>query len=109
MHGPARGFAAVSGTNRGGVRSSELIREAVAVTRSIWGTPPALGMVTFVDPTKVRPKRDFGWCYLKAGFQRCGTTKGGLIALQLLPAGMPEPEEARDFQLKFDLAVGHCG
>lgn len=34
--------------------SSELITQAVAVTRWIWGQPPSLGMVTFVDTTKVR-------------------------------------------------------
>lgn len=77
--------------------ASELIREAVAVTRSIW-TPPALGMVTFVDPehvkpTKVRGKAVYGYCYLKAGFAHVGETKGGLWAWQMLPADMPEPHQ----------------
>lgn len=71
--------------------SSLLIIEAVALTRGIYGEPPPLGMVTFVDPAKVRRKRDFGRCYRKAGFFECGKTKGGLIALQLLPAAMPDP------------------
>lgn len=70
--------------------SSDLIREAVAATRSIW-EPPPLGLVTFVDPTKVRRKRDFGRCYRRAGFREVGQTKGGLIALQLLPDEMPPP------------------
>lgn len=70
--------------------SSLLIREAVSITRSIWDPPP-LGLVTFVDAAKVRRKRDPGYCYLKAGFTVAGKTVGGLVALQLLPADMPEP------------------
>lgn len=79
--------------------SSELIREAVAATLAEWPEPPELGIVTFVDPTKVRRKRDPGRCYRRAGFRDVGTTKGGLIALQLLPAEMPEPAEAIGAQL----------
>ncbi len=74
-----------------GPRASDLIREAVAATRWFYGTPPPLGMVTFVDQNKVRHKRDCGRCYRRAGFALAGNTKGGLLALQLLPAGMPEP------------------
>lgn len=81
--------------NESGTLSSALIRDAVAATRAIWGTPPPLGMVTFVDPKKVRRKRDFGRCFLRAGFSTCGHTKGGLVALQLLPENMPNPEPAR--------------
>jgi hypothetical protein len=69
--------------------SSELIRDAVSATRASMGTPPALGMVTFVNADKVRPKRDPGRCYLRAGFRRVGLTKGGLVALQMLPSEMP--------------------
>lgn len=75
--------------NEGKHLSSELITQAVACTRWRW-EPPELGMVTFVDPTKVRRKRDFGRCYRRAGFEEVGATQGGLIALQLLPAAMPE-------------------
>jgi hypothetical protein len=70
--------------------SSELILEAVAATRWYWPEPPKLGMVTFVDAGKVRHKRDPGRCYLRAGFENVGHTKGGLIALQLHPQAMPE-------------------
>lgn len=69
--------------------SSDLIREAVAITRARWPEVPTLDMVTFVDTTKTRRKRDPGRCYLRAGFRRCGETKGGLVALQLLPEDMP--------------------
>lgn len=72
--------------------SSDLIRAAVAATRSHFGVPPELGMVSFIDLTKVRHKRDPGRCYRKAGFRPVGYTKGGLLALQLLPEDMPEPD-----------------
>lgn len=69
--------------------SSDLIREAVAATVAEYGAAPELGMITFVDTTKTRKKRDPGRCYLRAGFRPAGHTKGGLVALQLLPADMP--------------------
>ncbi len=72
--------------------ASALIREAVAATRHRFGEPPPLGMVTFVNAAKVRRKRDPGRCFLRAGFEACGETQGGLLAFQLLPAMMPPPE-----------------
>jgi len=84
--------------NEGAGLSSELIRAAIAETRAIWGDPPELGMVTFVDAGKVRHKRDPGRCYLRAGFRAIGHTKGGLLALQLLPADMPAAVEPRLFR-----------
>lgn len=74
-------------------RSSDLIVEAVAVTRHLLGEPPPLGMVTFVDASKVKRKRDPGRCYLRAGFVEADppTTAGGLLAFQMLPAAMPPP------------------
>jgi hypothetical protein len=85
--------------NESPILSSKLIREAVAVTRSVWGDPPELGMVTFVDTVKTRRKRDPGRCFRRAGFAPCGWTKGGLFALQLLPGDMPEAEPAFERQL----------
>ncbi len=71
--------------------SSDLIRAAVSVSRWRWPDVPDLGMITFVDTAKTRHKRDPGRCYRKAGFRPVGHTQGGLVALQLLPADMPEP------------------
>lgn len=76
--------------------ASDLIREAVAMTRGVFGDPPPLGMVTFVDAKHVpgvkrRGKMLYGYCYLKAGFRHVGFTKGGLWAWQLLPDEMPAP------------------
>lgn len=77
--------------NEGAGLSSELITEAVAATRFYW-EPPELGFVTFVDPKKTRRKRDPGRCYRRAGWRHVGETKGGLVALQLLPDEMPPAE-----------------
>lgn len=81
--------------NEGAGLSSELIREAVAITRGIFGEPPALGMVTFVDADKTAARRSRhvqpGECYRRAGFTPCGMTKGRLYALRLAPGDMPGP------------------
>lgn len=79
--------------------ASEMIRAAVAHTRAKWPAVPDLGMVTFVDASKVRHKRDPGRCYLRAGFKLVGKTKGGLLAFQMLPEDMPEPVEAPGTQM----------
>ena len=83
--------------------SSELIREAVAATRFMFGEPPDLGMVTFVDPRKTRRKRDPGRCYVRAGWSRVGHTAGGLVALQLLPSEMPDPAPPLERQMALAL------
>lgn len=74
--------------------SSQLVREAVAATRNYFGEPPALGMVTFVDESKTRRKRDPGRCFMRAGFKNAGRTKGGLVALTIAPNEMPAAEPA---------------
>jgi hypothetical protein len=77
--------------------ASEMIREAVAITRGFFGEPSAAGVVTFVDPAHVRPttvrgEKIYGYSYLKAGFHHVGFTKvHGLWVWQLLPADMPAP------------------
>src|SRR5688572_3244184 len=40
--------------NEGRVLSSVLIRQAVACTRWQWPDVPSLGMITFIDPNKVK-------------------------------------------------------
>lgn len=82
--------------------SSELIREAVAVTLSRFGFPPRVGMITFVNPKKIKAKRDPGRCFLRAGFTYAGRTKRrNLIALHLDPKNMPQPTAANNFQRDF--------
>ncbi len=54
-------------------------------------------MITFVNTKKTKPKRDPGYCYIKAGFSHVGETKGGLLALQLLPNEMPNAADPLPF------------
>ncbi len=75
--------------NEGQLLSSELIRQACAATRWYYGEPPELGMVSFVDPSKVRAKQNPGYCFLKAGFVADGTTEGGLLAFVLAKDAFP--------------------
>jgi len=80
--------------SEGAGKASELIRQGVAATRAHYGEPPVLGMVTFIDRRKVRAIRRrgvpmWGYCNRKAGFVEVGETKGGLLALHLLPGAMP--------------------
>ena len=76
--------------NEGLGLSSELIVSAVAATRWRWPDVPSLGMITFVDSSKVRSTNP-GSCYRHAGFTRLNErTKGGLIVLQMRPEDMPE-------------------
>lgn len=85
--------------NEGAGVASEMIKEAVAATIAHYGTPPPQGFITFIDCKKVKPtmvhgKPHWGRTYELAGFKPVGKTKGGLLALQLLPEDMPPAEEA---------------
>ncbi len=71
--------------------ASDLIVQAVAATRYQMGDPPAKGMITFVDASKVEKKRQPGRVYLKAGFRHVGYTQKGLWVFQLDPGDMPPP------------------
>lgn len=84
--------------NEGAHLSSDLIRQAVAVTLWRWSWPP-LGMITFVDAGKIRSTNP-GYCYLQAGFKRVGHTVGGLVALQMLPQDMPKAESPLEAQME---------
>jgi len=77
--------------NEGPTLSSELITDAVAATRWRFPNVPDLGMITFVDETKIRHKRDPGRCFRRAGFVPIGRTKDrDLLVLQLVPEAMPQ-------------------
>ncbi len=82
--------------------SSDLIRAAVACTQSVWEAP-SLGLITFVDASKVRRKRDPGRCYRKAGFEHVGFTKGGLWAFQMKSQDMPAAQQIVGYQ--YDLPL----
>lgn len=82
----------------GSALASDLIRQAVAATRAVWGPPPAGGMVSFIDASKIRKKRDPGRCYRKAGFTHVGETPKGLLVMQMKASEMPPPEDPKGFQ-----------
>lgn len=75
--------------------ASELITAAAAATRALWPNLPPLGLVSFVDASKTRRKRDPGRCYRRAGWTHVGFTAGGLYAFQLRPEDFPAPCPAR--------------
>ena len=88
--------------NESNTLSSQLITKAVAATRWKYGEAPSEGFITFVNEGKIRPKKNPGYCYLKAGWKVCGRTKGGLLALQLLESDMPPVEPPCSVQLTFE-------
>lgn len=67
--------------NESAARSSDLIRQADAIADCIW---PHRRHYTYVDRAKVRSTNP-GFCFLAAGWRRCGLTKSGLLILERLP------------------------
>lgn len=63
-------------------RASELILEAKALAWNRW---PGDRLYTYVDPGKVRHKRDPGRCFIRAGFKLCGVTKSGKLIFEAFP------------------------
>ena len=66
--------------NEGAGQASDLIRAAVASTVEKWPDVPELGMVSFIDPSKVEPRpirgrKTWGHSWFEAGFQHVGYTK----------------------------------
>lgn len=68
--------------NESAHRSSDLIRQADAIADCLW---PDLRHYTYVDPKAVRSANP-GFCFIAAGWSRCGKTKGGLMILERMPA-----------------------
>jgi hypothetical protein len=63
--------------------SSNLIRQADAIADALW---PDRRHYTYVNREKVA-SRNPGFCFLAAGWRRCGHTKGGLLILERTTAG----------------------
>ena len=78
--------------NESDVLSSLLVRQALAATRWKYPELPDLGIITWINAGKVRRKRDPGRCFLRAGFERIGLSRTGLVTLQCLPRDWPDPE-----------------
>ncbi len=58
--------------------SSCLIRQADSIADCLW---PDRRHYTYVDPTKIASTNP-GFCFICAGWRRCGRTKGGLVILE---------------------------
>ncbi len=63
-------------------RASDLIE---AAKRIAWDRWPGERLYTYVDPGKVRHKRDPGRCFIRAGFRLCGRTAEGKLIFECLP------------------------
>lgn len=61
-------------------RSSGLILDAEGWARRRW--PAAERFYTYVNPEKIRRKRDPGRCFRRAGWRPCGETVSGLLVLE---------------------------
>lgn len=86
--------------------SSDLVWQACAATRALWGDPPAQGMITFVDEDAIRHKRDPGRCFRRAGFRPVGRTQErDRLVLKLHPEDFPSAE----FPLMAQLALPEVG
>jgi hypothetical protein len=64
--------------NESRLLSSDLIRQADAVADFCW---PGERHYTYVDPKAVRSSNP-GFCFMAAGWRRCGITKSGLLILE---------------------------
>jgi len=64
--------------NEGKLLSSDLIREACLWAWQKW---PGQRLFTYVNAAKIRSTNP-GYCFLMAGWKRCGRSKGGLYILE---------------------------
>lgn len=64
--------------NESPVLASVLIRQACDIAACLW---PDSRCYTFVDAEKVK-SRNPGYCFVMAGWKRCGTTKRGLLVFE---------------------------
>lgn len=64
--------------NESNIKSSELIRQADAIADFAW---PRERHYTYVNTKAVRSSNP-GFCFIAAGWRRCGRTKSGLLILE---------------------------
>lgn len=68
--------------NEGSVLSSELILDA---ERHAWRRWPGARLYTYVNAAAVASSNP-GYCFRRAGWDRCGTTRGGLLIFEKQPS-----------------------
>ena len=67
--------------NESPIKSSVLIRQADLIANQVWA---CRRHYTYVDQTKVRSKNP-GYCFLVAGWRKCGMSKSGKLIFEYLP------------------------
>jgi hypothetical protein len=67
--------------NEGDILSSLLIQEAVDMAWKRW--PSERRLYTYINKKRIRSTNP-GYCYLQAGWVKCGKTKKGLLILELI-------------------------
>jgi hypothetical protein len=65
-------------------QSSDLIHLACDIAWQRW---PGERLYTYVNARRIRSSNP-GYCFLKAGWRRCGQTKGRLVVLEILSDGI---------------------
>lgn len=84
---PQEGINCAAFRNETSHQSSELIRQSDAIAYCAWPHPRHY---TYVDTKKVR-SRNPGFCFIMAGWRRCGWTKSGLLILEKVLTGATPP------------------
>lgn len=67
--------------NETSIKSSDLILEAEQLAWKVW---PGERLYTYVNPKKIKSSNP-GYCFLMAGWKKCGKTTKGLIILEKYP------------------------
>ena len=88
---PQEGICCAVFRNEGAGLASDLIREADAIADFCW---PGERHYTTVRPSAVA-SRNPGWCFICAGWARCGVSKGGLLIFAREPV-TPTPTAKED-------------
>src|SRR5574341_276493 len=76
--------------NEGAHKSSHLILAAEILAWEKW---PGERLYTYVDAKKIRSNNP-GCCFKKAGWRKCGVTKGGLLILEKLPESIQKDRKS---------------
>jgi hypothetical protein len=77
---PQEGINCAIFRNESNIQASELVRQADRIADFCW---PSERHYTTVNPKRVR-SRNPGFCFIMAGWRRCGVTKGGLWVYEKL-------------------------
>jgi hypothetical protein len=79
---PQAGFCCAIFRNEGeaGIKSSDLIHEATEIVWRDWGRERLYTLVNSARVLSTNP----GWCFIAAGWRKCGTSKTGKVILELL-------------------------